>query len=115
MPKIIMLERNGTNPLQIRYALWADVPVSRQTFYADATKRSEWKDVTASQLTAIQSGAVVERVESQGWPENTPIASIQKAMEAAHTAFQDEISGRNDWVLYGTSWNGITWTNSGVA
>ena len=110
--QIIVLETTPKG--RLRAAFWLSVPVARQPFYADAGKKSQYKDATAGELSSITSGAVVEQVGEfvVGGMTN---AQIRTMLQAEFTTRQNAISTDNPWTRYGTSWDGATWTNGGVA
>jgi hypothetical protein len=119
MPRlnIIILERDRENPRLYTYALWADVPATRQPFYALAwgpTRVSAWKDALAADNTALQNGSVVEDVQTLQVPVGATLAQIQGFLQDRWTAYQTDITTTNPWQRYGTTWNGTTWVNGGV-
>ena len=73
MPRlnVIILERDASDN-EFRYALWADVPTVRQTFYANASAKSALLGATTADNTALQNGSVVEQVGSQ----RVPVGSV---------------------------------------
>ena len=106
MARIIVLESTGR---RVRYALWADVPVARRPFYANAALVSAVVGIQASDLTALRAGEMVERVAEEAPDGN--IAAIKAYLETKLTTYQAEVTARNDWSRYGTSFDGTTWTN----
>ena len=110
--KIIVLEKYGD---KLHFALWADVPVARQAFYADAAKVSAWKDAEAADNAALQNGSVVERVASYPFEAGAGVPRIKAQLEAMAVKFQAEIDAYNPWNRYGTTFNGASWANGGVA
>lgn len=124
MRRIIILETepqpNGN--LHVRYALWANVPSARQVFWQlrqGATFTSAVKDgsVTAGELSALQSGAVAEKVDESEWPGNTTFAQAQPFLQAAVTSWQQFVTGYDPWAHYGTFFDDSTntWTVKAVA
>lgn len=91
-------------------ALWADVPASRQSFYANAAAKSVWSGATAADNTAMQNGSVVETVISQRVPAGTSIAQIETFLQNHWQTFQNQINNSNPWNHYGSTWDGTTWT-----
>ena len=110
--KIIVLEKYGD---KLHFALWADVPVARRPFYADAAKVSAWKNAIAADNTALQDGSVVEKVAHIDIPGAGNLAATKAELIAQWTRFQDEINDANPWKWHGTTYAGTTWTNGGVA
>lgn len=110
--KIIILEADsaGQGEVGFRYALWADVPPARQVRYANASFVSAVAGATGAEVTALQTGAVTERVGSARWQQGTTIPQVQGFLIAAFNTFQAEISAANPWQRYGTSWDGSSWT-----
>lgn len=110
--KIIILDRTDIpSDLNFNVAFWADVPVARQSFYANPTATSQVKNATAGELSAIQGGTIKEQVKKFNFPANTPIATIQAALIAEFNTFQTYINSYNPWVRYGTYWDGTSWTS----
>ena len=111
--KIIILEMNPVLPGEtaFRFAMWADVPAARQARYADAALTSAVVGISAGELTALQNGSVVEKVEDARWPAGATVAQIQALLVARYTAFQAQITAANPWQRYGTNWDGTSWTS----
>lgn len=114
--RIIVLDKVRNAPgIAYRFALWAAIPATRQSFYADATATSAWTGASAAEITAIQQGAVVERVETNQWPAGTPIATIQADLLLRWNVFQAECNV-NLYDRYGSYNDSVTgWTAGGVA
>jgi len=115
---IIVLERDRENPNVYSYVLWADVPAARRPFYAlewGPTRVSAWKDALAGDHANLQSGSVVESVQTLQVPSSASLAQIQAFLQARWTDYQTRIATVNPWQRYGTSWDGTTWVNGGVA
>lgn len=110
--KIIVLEQYAVLPgeLGFRYALWADVPAARQARYANPTFETAVAGASQAEIGALRSGAVVEKVEDGRWPAGTTVPSIQALLVSRFQDFQAEVTARNPWQRYGTSWDGTTWT-----
>lgn len=114
--KIIQLERTGMpSDSNFRVAFWLDVPAARQSFYADATATSVVKGVTAPELAAIQSGAIVEVVETLPRLAGATVGDFRNNAEARFAQLQNELTNRNPWARYGTFWDGASWTPVTVA
>lgn len=112
MPRlnIIVLDQPIDDANSYRYAMWADVPVARQTYYANPTAKSVWLNATAADNTNLQSGAMVEQVVTQRIPSNATLAQIEGFLQQTWTAFQARINAANPWLHYGSTWDGIIWT-----
>lgn len=102
--RFIILERPKTTT--VRVAFWADVPVARQPFYANAAKTSVYKDATQVEIDALRSGTVVEMVDTINYPAGQTNAQVVQSLKDRWTAYQAEINGLNDWAFYGTYWPG---------
>lgn len=111
--RVIILEREDARTFQ--YALWADVPAARQSFYANANKVSAWNGALPTDNTALQNGSVVERVDKFVVPSGTTLAVVQTLLQTQWQEFQDRITALNPWVRYGSTWDGAVWTAGGVA
>ena len=122
--RVIVLDRLTTQEVQFgnqspqfwRYALWADVPVGRQAFYADPTKTSAFKSASAAETTALQNGSVVESVRTLQVDKGSTGLQLQAALQAEWTAYQNEITAFNPWNRYGMFWagDGSSWTAGGA-
>lgn len=117
--KIIILDRVGyPSDDAYRVAFWLDVPADRQPFYANAAFVSEvigTEAPSAAELTALRSGAVVEQVDRIWMPVGTSVAQRAARLQAEFNIRQSDVTTRNDWARYGTTWDGTTWTQKGVA
>ena len=91
--QIIILERTTVAGDQsFRAALWAVVPVARQTFYANAAIVSEVKNATAAENLALQNGSMVERVIEVRQPPGVTVAQAQAGLIQTLAAFQAEVN-----------------------
>ena len=108
--QIIILET--TDKGRLRAAFWLAVPAARQPFYANGT--TVYKDATALELGALQSGAVTEQtgVFTIAGLSN---AQIRTLLQGEFASRQSAVNAYNPWARFGTSWDGTTWTNGGVA
>lgn len=114
--KIIILDRlNLPSDQDYRVAFWLAVPPERQSFYADATAKSRVIGATGAEVSAIQNGAVVEVVELFPRPAATTLANLRTALIGRFNALQADLTLRNPYDRYGTSWDGTAWTAGGVA
>jgi hypothetical protein len=114
--RIIILERIGEpSDLSFNYALWADVPLARQPFYANPEAVSAYKGATAEELNAIKAGQIVEQVGSANFLAGTPLSTIKSYLQNKFAEFQQEITARNPWVRYGSYWDGTSWTEGGIS
>jgi hypothetical protein len=111
---IIILERDGGR--RFRVALWNDVPLARQQFYADPLKTSAWKGASALENSDLQAGKVVEVIEEISVPAGATLAQIQALLLDRWTDRQQEVQTVNPWVRYGTRRDGTgTWIAAGIA
>ena len=111
--RIIILDNfEGT---KYHVALWADVPATRQSFYASSGVVSAWTGAAAADNTAIASGAVAERVIQYDAGQAESLATIRVNLQATWTAYQAYVTAWNPWARFGTFWDGTTWTAGGVA
>lgn len=114
--QIIILERvHEPSDMTFRVAFWAAVPVARQAHYADPAATSEYEDASAAELTVLQVGQGIERVETIVFPIGATLAQIKTKLEGRWQTIQDAVNARNPWVKYGTTWDGTTWTAGGVS
>lgn len=113
--RVIVLDAvNGDTVVAFRYVMWADVPAARQAFYANATKISAYKDISADDLAAIRTGAVAEELGTLKMDTGKTLAQARTDLQAMWTAFQDRITNANPWNRYGTYWDGTSWTAQGA-
>lgn len=116
MPRINVIVLDKVGPLQYRYAMWADVPASRQRFYASTGAGSAWKDATSGDIANLQSGAVVEKVDVYNVLSTDNVASVESILQLTWQSFQSGVTNANPWVFYGTTLSsGLVWTTTGVA
>ena len=108
--RVIVLEQPPDNPSAYRYVLWADVPVERQSFYANANAKSAWREALTADNAALQNGSVVEEVSVQSVPTGTSLIQVENFLQARWQAFQDKITSSNPWLHYGSTWDGSAWT-----
>lgn len=111
--QIIILERPDVNRFTV--AFWLAVPAERQPFYADPAARSAYLQASSLELSALQSGAVVERVKDIALPAAASISMVQAALVTEFTRLQAEVTALNKWNRYGTFYDGANWTAGGVA
>ena len=111
--RVIILEQLDTRTY--RYALWVNVPVPRQPFYAKSGAISAWTGASVAENAAIASGAVAEHVDHFNVPEGTGLPAVRALLETQWQGFQARITADNPWVRYGTFWDGISWTTGGVS
>lgn len=108
--RVIILERQSGG--RFKYGLWADVPLSRQSFYANPNAKSQWLGATATENAAIAAGKVVEYVDVTAI--DGTVQQVQAALQARWNDFQKEINNKNPWIRYGTFWDGTSWTLGGA-
>jgi hypothetical protein len=120
--RVIVLERLTTRetawgdqaPQFWSYVFWADVPAGRQSFYANPTLESAVKNIASADLTALQNGSVVEKLDVLQVDKGTTIGQLQTLLETKWTAYQTQITNYNPWNRYGTFWDGASWTAGGA-
>lgn len=110
--RVIILEQEDTRIF--RYALWADAPAARQSFFADASRTSVWKQANAADNLALQNGSVIERTDKLVMPAGSTIAQARQALQDVWQQFQNGVTNDNPWVRYGSTWDGTTWVAGGV-
>jgi len=112
---IILDKPDRANPNIFRYALWASVPAARQGFYAIPNYKSLWIDALPSDNADLQAGRTTEKIDTIQVAQGTGIAAVEAELQVRWQAFQDDVNNNNPWVRYGSIWNGIAWTITGVA
>lgn len=116
--RVIVLEQVNTSPLMFRYAMWADVPTARQPFYAaqQVGMVSAWKDAAPADNTALQSGSVVEKIDTVSVPPGTTLVQVEAALQAQWVTWNATIQAANPWVRYGSFMDASNaWTLAGAA
>lgn len=112
--KIIILEKLEED-LSFRVAFWATVPTARKALYANAAASSQYKDISGPELTSLQDGSVIEKVETLQYASGTALSAIQSNVISRFNDFQDSITNFNPFVQYGRFWDGSGWTAGGVS
>lgn len=107
--RIIILDQPDGNPEEYNVVFWADVPAARQVYYANAATVSAWKDANGTDLSNLQSGAVVERVGRYHRTPGQSLAQIEASLQSLWTSYQAQINSYNPWQRYGSTWDGSTW------
>jgi hypothetical protein len=116
--RVIILDKGRAADEQkiFRYVLWADVPPSRQSFYAQpAGTVSAWKDAIAADNAQIVNGSVTEKVDTINGQTGWSMPQYQAELQLRWQAFQDDVTTNNPWNRYGSTWNGTAWVLGGVA
>ena len=109
--RIILCGRVPFQPKTIyRYALWADVPAGNQTAYINPQATSVYTAISATELDALRSGAVVERAGTIPASAGTTLNTIEATLQTHWASFQNEITAETTWNDYGRYWNGTAWT-----
>jgi hypothetical protein len=114
--QIIILDQPGL-PSDLRYnvCFWLTVPAARQQFNADATFKSRVIGLSAGELTALQAGQVLERVEEFSFAVGTGFPAISNALVTRFTTLQQAVNNQNPWNRYGSFYDGTSWTQVTVA
>ena len=118
--QIIILEditpnRGAGDPLVYRYVMWLSVPSARQLYFANPAAVSAVSKgpnpATAGELTAIQSGAILEQVETINVIGMT-LTQIEAALVTRFNAAQALLNSGsgNPFDHYGSFWDGSSWT-----
>jgi hypothetical protein len=113
--RVIFLAGMPDDPNTWQAAMWADVPASRQSFYAHPNPTggtpyaSAWSGATAADNANLQNGSVVERVITQRVPPGTNISQVETFLQNQWQTFQNDVNNNNPWVHYGSTWDGTTW------
>lgn len=112
--RIIILEKLESN--RYRAAMWADVPVARQPFYADAGLVSQFKNIAAGDLSKLRAGQLTERVIDFYAAPADSLGQIEAKLQTQFAAFQNEINSANPWTRYGSMWDDATgWSLQNVS
>lgn len=112
MKQIIILETNPASGglIAINAVFWFPVTSGREIPIASAT--SFYKQASASEITALQNGTVIEEFRPAiSFPNSFTTAQIQGSLAATWTArkaYLDTLP--NPIAVYGKFWDGTTWT-----
>lgn len=109
--KIIITDANkGGGDPYVRAVFWLTAPAFRTIPRPNLT--SAVSDATALELTALQSGSVVEVLRESGqFPSGTSLANIQAGLVTAYNAEQTALNQTAPPILIiGKTWDGTTWT-----
>lgn len=111
----IILERLHPTRVDYRSVFWLNVPVGRETYYADATFESAVPNTASSELTEIREGRVLEKVDRFQAPPGLSNADLKVRLKEMWQQFQDELEVDVTYDRYLTSWDGDTnWTGGGT-
>lgn len=115
--RIVLLERVGLPSIDRtwRVAFRLTVPEPRRRFHVNPTATSAHIDASAEEVSALQSGEIVEVVDTLTAPQGVTDEQALAMLEGSHARRQAEIDARNAWSNYGTSWDGTTWTRLEIA
>lgn len=116
MDYIVILDRTSVSPQTIRFVMRANVPVARQSYFANAEKTSEFPGISAGDLADLRAGKFIERSDTVSTGTLT-LAQIGSALVSAQQAFQAKVTADgeyNPYKFYGSSWDGTAWTLRGV-
>jgi hypothetical protein len=111
---IVVLEKN-VQTRRFTCALWADVPLARQPFYAVPGAASVWRGASVAENTAIANGQVAEQVIDLAMGDDATMAQLRVELLIQQQVFQAHINSYNPWVRYGTFYDGTAWTAGGAA
>ena len=114
MPRLraILLDMQGGS---LNFALWADTPSGVEGFYANPDAVSAWKDASLLDNIEIRDGRVVERVGRLALNSPPPSkAQVRADIEKLWQRHQNEISSADHYRVYGTVWDGASWSEGGV-
>lgn len=111
MRKIIITTRkDNTNYFEVSYLLWLTPPAARQAFYTQATKTSSAPNIIPAELTAIQTGSVLEQGGIASFPSGTTNGVVAADIITKFNTAQTALNNISDYAYYGSSWDGTTWT-----
>ena|SRR6516165_9068191 len=112
MPRlnVIILDQTAEDNNTYHVVLWADVPVARQSRYANPGATSAWSGATAADNTNLQTGIMVESVVTQRIQAGSTLPQIENFLQNLWQQYQNSINSTNLWQRYGSTWDGTTWT-----
>lgn len=116
MDYIVILERSSVNPQTVQFVLRANVPVARQSYFANAEKTSAFPGIAAGDLADLRAGKFIEKTDSVSTGSLT-ITQVGVQLVAAQHAFQACVTADaeyNPYKFYGSTWDGTAWTLRGV-
>jgi hypothetical protein len=110
--KIIILgKQNISNYFEVSYLLWVDVPLAQQTFRSNPDATSQYKGATASEITALKDGSIVEMTGVCSFIEGTPTSAIKSELIGKYNAAQNDVNADTQFNYYGVYYNGTNWAN----
>lgn len=107
--KIIILKTLKKPKPNITAVFWLDVPTPNQPRYANALFESQFKEVSGPELTDLQSGIIVEIVETHEFETGVTPGVVKSALIERFNILQNEVTNETAYAYYGLSWNGSTW------
>lgn len=114
--QIIVLERlDEPSDLNFNVAFWLVVPVTRTSFYVDSNKISQYKDISAQELSDLRAGLFIEKVQKVSYLSGQTLTFIRNDLQSRFTNLQNELNNQNPFVRYGTYFDGTSWTTGGVS
>lgn len=113
--QIIVLERTGEpSDYNFKVIFWLTIPATRQSFYTNSIAISAFKNATAEEIQAIQTGQIKEVAIFCSYPTGTTLAAITTDLISKFNTEQIILNTQNPFIRYGTYWDGISWINQGV-
>lgn len=115
MKKIIILEKVlQTNYFEVRCLFWLAVPAKQQTYRVDTTIVSQFKGISATELQDLKDGKVFEIEYRGSYPSNASNNSIASDLQSKYAIEQTKLNNDKKFNLYGSYWDGTSWTMGGV-
>lgn len=112
--RIVILERVAEpSDYNFKYILRANNLSKLKDFFKAST--SLLKDASPDELAEVQAGLVVEIQDIANYKEGTDLLTIEQDLERKLISFQDQINSRNPFKLFGSSFDGTSWTIGGIA
>ena len=110
--------RSTNGDISLSYLFWLAVPANLQAAYTNPSATSllppstaaAW-GVTPAELTALQTGLVMEQHFSGQVPSGVTQGQVETYLQNAYTAAQTAFNNAAPSKVYvGASWDGTTWT-----
>jgi hypothetical protein len=110
--QIITLETNTADggQISVRVAMWFPVTAGKELPRPDMLK-SAWSGASAGEMTALQTGTVVEETRTFNFPNSYTVTQIKAALVAAYATRATYLATLPfQGQYYGIFYDGATWS-----
>jgi hypothetical protein len=110
MRKIIVLDISSGDPGEtvVNYLMWIPVPVGQEI--PTSLTRSQFRNASPSEITALSSGTVIEEFHTAKYSSGFTAAQAEADLVIRYNNRMTAFAGRlNPNQFYGVSWDGTIW------